>query len=89
MSYATRTTIDGAGRVVIPKPIREAAGLSARDVIDIRICDGGVIELQPVPRAVRIEDVGGLKVAVPDDSGEALEEETVARTVSALRGRGH
>ena len=37
-----KTTIDKAGRVVIPKPIREALGLSAGTEVDIEIDGVGI-----------------------------------------------
>lgn len=41
-----RTTIDGAGRVVIPKAVREQAGLEAGVEIEVQFRDGRV-ELEP------------------------------------------
>ena len=49
-----RTTIDGAGRVVIPKPVREQAGLMAGTELDIEFRDGR-IEIEPaaVPMSLK------------------------------------
>lgn len=41
-----RTTIDAAGRVVIPKAVRDQAGLGAGAEVDIEFRDGR-IELEP------------------------------------------
>jgi AbrB family looped-hinge helix DNA binding protein len=53
-----RTTIDGAGRVVIPKAVRDQAGLGPGAEVDVAYRDGRV-EIEPagVPmRLVRRED---------------------------------
>ena len=57
-----KTTIDKAGRVVIPAAIRERAGLVPGVQIDVSIGDGGDITISrpvPPPRLVR---VGGVTV---------------------------
>ena len=44
-----RTTIDAAGRIVVPKALREAMGLTAGRTIDVMFTDGRIeIELAPV-----------------------------------------
>ena len=44
-----RTTIDKAGRLVIPRPLRDRVGLAG----------GGEVELELDGAAIRIEPVGG------------------------------
>jgi len=66
MSNAIRSTIDAAGRLVIPKPIREAAGLKPETPLEVRFHDGRV-EIEPAPLEVRIEMRGGVAVAVPTE----------------------
>lgn len=56
-----RTTIDGAGRVVIPKALRERAGLTAGEV-DIEV-DGDGLHLSAVSSAPTTEIDGELFVA--------------------------
>jgi len=63
MNDPTVITIDAAGRVVIPKEIREQAGIEAGMPLIIRCADGR-IEIEPRRRAVRIEKRGRLQVAV-------------------------
>jgi AbrB family looped-hinge helix DNA binding protein len=66
MSYTTTTTttIDAAGRVVLPKAIRERAQLVPGAPIEVRLVDGRV-ELEPASAQVSIERRGDLWVAVP------------------------
>lgn len=48
-----RTTIDSAGRVVIPKAVREAAGLEAGAEVEVEFRDGR-IELEPATVPMRL-----------------------------------
>lgn len=64
MSTTIRTTIDAAGRLVVPKPLREAAGLEPGTPLEIRLRDGRV-EIEPAPVEIRIEMRRGVAVAVP------------------------
>lgn len=59
-----RTTGDKAGRVVIPKPLRDRLHRGDGQPIEVRERNGR-IELDPVPAAVRLEDRGSGLVAVP------------------------
>jgi AbrB family looped-hinge helix DNA binding protein len=49
-----RTTIDKAGRVVIPKSFRDALGLAGDDPVDV-IVDGTAIRIEPVASAELVE----------------------------------
>lgn len=54
-----RTTIDAAGRVVIPKPIRDALGLVGGTPVDI-VIDGAAIRIDGPPvEAPDVEVVNG------------------------------
>ncbi|MBL7660723.1 AbrB/MazE/SpoVT family DNA-binding domain-containing protein, partial [Escherichia coli] len=48
-----RTTIDVAGRLVIPKRIRERLGLRGNDQVEITERDGR-IEIEPAPTGVEL-----------------------------------
>jgi AbrB family looped-hinge helix DNA binding protein len=52
-----RTTIDGAGRVVIPKPVRDQAGLEAGTEIEVEFRDGQVV-LEPATVPMRVAKQG-------------------------------
>ena len=52
-----KTTIDKAGRVVIPAMIRERAGLTPGIEIDVRVSEGGDITISrkvPPPKLVKV-----------------------------------
>jgi len=81
------TTIDKAGRVVIPKSIREAAGLDQGREISVALRDGRV-EIEPAPQEVRLERHDGVLVAVPvsgGDHGPPLTDDDVRSVVEQLR----
>jgi len=74
-----RTTIDGAGRIVVPKSLRAALRLNGGDEVEITL-DGERIELVPAPRKVSLrKGPGGLLVCDvgvgvgPDEVREELE----------------
>ncbi len=64
-----RTTIDKAGRVVIPAPIRERAGLVPGGEIEITLDDLGV-RLERVAPGPRLVKVGRRLVARPTVTSE-------------------
>jgi AbrB family looped-hinge helix DNA binding protein len=75
-----RTTIDEAGRLVIPKRVRDAAQLAPGAPLEVRWRDGR-IEIEPAPLSVRLERRGRFVIAVPDEPVETpLEEDAVERT---------
>ena len=79
-----RTTIDPAGRLVIPKEIRREAGLAPGVPLDIRFREGR-IEIEPSPLPVRVVRKGKLMVAVPETEVVALTKDTVEQTRRAIR----
>jgi len=84
MSRASQTTIDRAGRIVVPKPVREAAGLVPGMRLRVSFRDGH-IEIEPAPRDVRLERRGPVLVAVAVEESEPLTEEAVRASTVALR----
>ena len=73
-----KTTIDGAGRVVIPKEIRKQAGLAPGTRLEIRYRDG-VVEIAPAFAAVRLVREGRFLVAVTEGDIAPLTVEEVER----------
>ena len=78
------TTIDSAGRLVLPKEIRDEAGIVPGMSLEVSYLDGRV-EIEPLPREVVTKRKGRLRVAVPVEEGEPLSERTVRRTISLIR----
>lgn len=85
MNDAIQAPIDSAGRVVIPKAVRERAGVYGGMVFDIVVRDDAVIELWPAPRAVHIALSDGLPVAIPLEPSDPLTTEVVDATLRRLR----
>ena len=78
-----KTTIDNAGRLVIPREIRRLASITPGATLDISWCDGR-IEIAPAATPVRLQRRGQLLVAMPREKTAALTPETVEQTRSAL-----
>jgi AbrB family looped-hinge helix DNA binding protein len=67
-----RSTIDKAGRVVIPKPLRDRVGLLAGDV-ELSV-DGAGIRIEPVAGEGLVEERGRLVIPT---SGVPIDDELV------------
>lgn len=80
------TTIDRAGRIVIPKSLRAQAALEPGTRLQIRLREG-VVEVEPAPRAVEIRRRGTILVAEPKDEGGPLTADEVRKTLEATRQR--
>ncbi len=79
-----RTTIDAAGRIVVPKAMRDALGLEAGRALDLVLVDGR-IELELAPLEVTLEQVDGLPLLRPAGDVPPLTDEMVRRTIEATR----
>lgn len=79
-----RTTIDGAGRIVIPKATRSRLGLDAGRVVEIREREGR-LEIEPVGTAMVLKPRGGGLVAVPAEDMPPLTDEMVRATIEGTR----
>lgn len=82
-----RTTIDKAGRVVLPALVRRRAGLVAGTVLEVEIDDQGSVRLArtvPGPRLVR---QGGRLLARPRIAAKKLPAVDVAALVEEERSR--
>ncbi len=77
-------TIDSAGRLVVPKPIREAAQLHPGTRVRFRVLEGRV-EIEPVPLAVTFKRSGTSLIAVATRDGETLTTAEVERTLTQSR----
>jgi AbrB family looped-hinge helix DNA binding protein len=85
---AMTTTIDAAGRLVIPSSIRREAALEPGVPLEVRWRDG-VIEIEPQPVPVVLETRGRLLVARPKVKVRPLRATVVERARQDLStGRG-
>jgi AbrB family looped-hinge helix DNA binding protein len=79
-----QTTIDAAGRVVIPKSMRDSLGLTGGRTIEISEREG-VIEIQPAATTMRLEERNGHLVAVPDRELPPLTDDLVRAALEKTR----
>lgn len=79
-----KTTIDSAGRLVIPKAVRREAGLEAGVELEVHLRDGR-IEIEPAPLPVRLVKRGRFTVAVPQRRLPMLRAEVVEETRRKIR----
>ncbi len=82
--YAMKTTIDPAGRLVIPKRIRDRLGLRGNEQVEITERDGR-IEIEPASTEVELVREGSVLVARPDRVLPPLTDEIVRETLDRVR----
>ncbi len=76
-----KTKLDAVGRVVVPKPMRDALGLTAGSTVDISRYGAG-LQILPTGRTARVVDEAGVLVA----TGEAtIDDDTVFGLIDAGR----
>ncbi len=75
------TTIDSAGRIVVPKALREALGLTPGSLVDISRYGAG-LQLIPGGRTARLVDEDGVLVAT---SGTAIDDGDLIAVKDSLR----
>jgi AbrB family looped-hinge helix DNA binding protein len=80
-----KTTMDGAGRLVVPREIRRLSGWRPGIPLEVSWRDGRV-EIEPAPTPVRLEQRGALLVAVPcTDHTPPLTLDQVEQTLEDVR----
>ncbi|MGI9112262.1 MAG: AbrB/MazE/SpoVT family DNA-binding domain-containing protein [Gaiellaceae bacterium] len=79
-----RTTIDVAGRIVVPKRLRDELRLEAGQPLEIAARDGR-LEIEPQAMPMRLERREGSLVAVPDEPLPVLTASEVRETLEQLR----
>ena len=76
-----KTTIDSAGRIVVPKPLRDAVGLTPGSTVDIAVYGAG-LQLTPAGRTARLVEENGVLVATGD---QVIDDETLFGLIDAGR----
>jgi AbrB family looped-hinge helix DNA binding protein len=76
-----KTTVDSVGRIVLPKPLRDALGLVAGSTVDISRYGAG-LQLLPTGRTARLADESGVVVATGDT---VIDDDTVFGLLDAGR----
>jgi AbrB family looped-hinge helix DNA binding protein len=84
MLDAMKVAIDSAGRVVVPKVLRDVLRLEGGTLLEIRLRDGK-IELEPVSTPMRLERRGRRLVATSDEPLPRLSAEDVRAVVESQR----
>ena len=79
-----RTTIDSAGRIVVPKALRDELGLSAGAQVEITSRDGK-LEIEPAATNMRLVKRGKGLVATTDEPLPVLSAEDVRAVIESLR----
>jgi len=75
------TTIDSVGRIVVPKPLRDALGLAAGSTVHISRYGAG-LQLVPTGRTARLVEESGVLVATGDTT---IDDDVVFGLIDAAR----
>lgn len=78
------TTIDAAGRIVIPKRLREELHFRPGQKLELSAVDGR-LEIEHPTTPIRLEKRGGRLVAVADQEMPTLTAEMVRETLEQIR----
>jgi AbrB family looped-hinge helix DNA binding protein len=79
-----KSNIDAAGRIVVPKALRQALGLKPGQPLEIRAGDGR-LEIEIAATPMRLQKRGKGIVAVPDTEIAPLTAEQVRDTLERVR----
>jgi AbrB family looped-hinge helix DNA binding protein len=79
-----KTAIDPAGRVVVPKSLRDELGLRPGRELAIRAHDGALV-IEPLPTQVKLVRRGRRMVAVPAERLPALTQDEVRAALEGSR----
>jgi len=79
-----KATMDSAGRVVIPKSVRETAGLKPGSELQVEYRDGAIV-IEPAPLKVNLVRKGSLLVAVAPRGTPRLTNEDVTKAIREVR----
>lgn len=79
-----KTTIDRAGRIVVPKRLRDELSLVGGQTVELTVRDGR-LEVEPVAAAMRMESRGRGVVAIPEEDLPPLTADHVRSTLEQTR----
>jgi AbrB family looped-hinge helix DNA binding protein len=79
-----RVAIDGVGRIVIPKPMRDLLGIDGPTELELTERDGALELTVPYIKA-HLEDRDGFTVIVPDEPVPTLTTEMVREEIERSR----
>ncbi len=82
---ARQVTIDKAGRIVVPKPVREELGLTPGDVLEIDV-EGPTLKLRPLRASSPLHKEYGIWV-YRTDPAPAIDAEAVLASMRDERSR--
>jgi AbrB family looped-hinge helix DNA binding protein len=84
MIFSMKTTIDSAGRIVVPKSLRQALNLKPGQSLEIR-AGGGRLEIELAATPMTLQKRGKDVVAVPEIELPALTADEVRETLERIR----
>ena len=79
-----KSTIDSAGRIIVPKAMRDALGLKPGQALEIRAGDGR-LESEIAPTPMTLQKRGKGLVAVPDEELPPLSAREVREALEKAR----
>jgi AbrB family looped-hinge helix DNA binding protein len=79
-----KVALDAAGRLVVPKSLRQALGLKPGQALEIRAADGR-LEIEIAATSMRLKKRGRGVVAVPDTELPVLTADQVRDTLERVR----
>jgi AbrB family looped-hinge helix DNA binding protein len=79
-----RTTMDKLGRIVVPKSIRDRMQLAGGEALEIDERDG-VVEIRPLPAAVRVVDTIDGPIGEAVEPIPSLSDDVVRNTLDRVR----
>jgi AbrB family looped-hinge helix DNA binding protein len=79
-----RVAIDGVGRIVIPKPMRDELGITGPTELEVTAVNGALELTVPYIKA-HLEDRDGFTVIVPDEPVPPMTTEMVNEAIERSR----